>query len=90
MSTESPAYPQEWYDLARRASESPEGLELFVTAVLRAAVGKLNTIPVQCTALTGPVWYGQGFKEAIDLVADMGDAPNPWLADQLRGSPDTD
>jgi hypothetical protein len=34
-------------------------------AVLAEAIARVRRIPVQCTALTGPVWFGQGWKDAI-------------------------
>lgn len=37
---------------------------------LDRAVVHLRSIPVQCTALTGPVWYGEGWKEAINELEE--------------------
>lgn len=34
-------------------------------AVLNEAIARVRRIPVQCTGLTGPVWFGQGWKDAI-------------------------
>lgn len=36
--------------------------------VLAKAVGRLRAIPVTCTALTGPVWYGDGWNSAITCL----------------------
>lgn len=82
-------YPKEWHELAERAGRNTEDLELFVSAVLTAAARKLEGIPVTCTALTGPVWYGEGFKEATDLIRDFSGCPNIWLTDQLKAGPET-
>lgn len=40
---------------------------------LDRAVAHLRSIPVTCTALTGPVWYGQGWKGAIDELEEYAD-----------------
>ncbi|MFH8813049.1 hypothetical protein ACH4GZ_38620 [Streptomyces hygroscopicus] len=40
---------------------------------LDRAVAHLRSIPVTCTALTGPAWYGQGWKSAIDELEEYAD-----------------
>lgn len=58
--------------------------------VLRAAVAHLKAVPLGCTALTGPYWYGQGWKDAVsqleELAAcpDLLDRPPPEPARQVR------
>ena len=45
--------------------------------VLAKAIGRLRAIPVTCTALTGPVWYGTGWNEAISVLEDIADYRTP-------------
>lgn len=33
--------------------------------ILDRAIARLKSVPIQCTALTGPAWYGSGWKDAI-------------------------
>jgi hypothetical protein len=62
-------------------SISHEGAEEAVGAhraeVLAKAIGRLRAVPVQCTALTGPVWYGQGWADAISTLEDIADYSVP-------------
>lgn len=44
---------------------------------LAKAVGRLRAIPVTCTALTGPVWYGTGWNEAITTLEEIADYQKP-------------
>jgi hypothetical protein len=45
--------------------------------VLAKAVGRMRAIPVDCTALTGPVWYGDGWNSAITCLEDIADYQQP-------------
>lgn len=45
--------------------------------VLAKAVGRLRAIPVDCTALTGPVWYGDGWNSAITCLEEIADYQQP-------------
>lgn len=47
------------------------------TEVLNKAVGRLKAIPVTCTALTGPVWYGDGWNSAIRVLEEIADYQTP-------------
>ncbi|MGA6223522.1 hypothetical protein ACPESV_24695 [Streptomyces umbrinus] len=47
------------------------------TEVLAKAVGRLRAIPVDCTALTGPVWYGDGWNSAITCLEEIADYQGP-------------
>ncbi|MFE2965562.1 hypothetical protein ACFXKC_18150 [Streptomyces sp. NPDC059340] len=47
------------------------------TEVLSKAVGRLRAIPVTCTALTGPVWYGDGWNSAITCLEEIADYQTP-------------
>ena len=45
--------------------------------VLAKAIARLRAIPVTCTALTGPVWYGTGWRECITALEDIADYQTP-------------
>jgi hypothetical protein len=55
------------------------------------AARQLRNVPITCTALTGPHWYEQGWKEAADHLMDLagwepsdGEAERTRLADRVR------
>ena len=52
-------------------------LDAYRTEVLRKAADRLRAIPIQCTALTGPVWYGTGWSEAITQLEEIADYQKP-------------
>ncbi|MFF8997107.1 hypothetical protein ACF1GW_30765 [Streptomyces achromogenes] len=54
-----------------------ELLDAYRTEVLRKAADRLRSIPIQCTALTGPVWYGTGWREAITQLEEIADYQTP-------------
>ena len=62
-------------------------------AVLREAIARVRRIPVQCTGLTGPVWFGQGWKDAIsefeEIAERMADEDERRMADEAQQQPDT-
>lgn len=41
------------------------------SAAVYELIAHLKEIPVQCTALTGPVWYGSGWRDAITQAEDF-------------------
>lgn len=47
------------------------------TEVLAKAIGRLRAIPVDCTALTGPVWYGDGWNSAITCLEEIAEYSVP-------------
>jgi hypothetical protein len=47
------------------------------TEVIAKAIGRLRAIPVTCTALTGPVWYGDGWNSAITQLEEIADCQTP-------------
>jgi hypothetical protein len=47
------------------------------TEVIAKAIGRLRAIPVTCTALTGPVWYGDGWNSAITQLEEIADYQTP-------------
>ncbi|WP_432138960.1 hypothetical protein [Streptomyces sp. bgisy154] len=52
-------------------------LDAYRTEVLAKAVSRLRAVPVQCTALTGPVWYGAGWNDAITTLEEIADYQVP-------------
>jgi len=51
--------------------------DAYRTEALAAAVGRLRAVPLTCTALTGPVWYGTGWKDCITTREDIADYQRP-------------
>lgn len=47
------------------------------TEVITKAIGRLRAVPVDCTALTGPVWYGDGWNAAITTFEEIADYQKP-------------
>jgi hypothetical protein len=58
-------------------SELRQKLDAYRTEVLARAIGRLRAIPVDCTALTGPVWYGDGWNSAITCLEEIADYQQP-------------
>jgi hypothetical protein len=52
-------------------------LDAYRTEVLGKAIGRLRAIPVTCTALTGPVWYGDGWNSAITVLEEIAEYQVP-------------
>lgn len=52
-------------------------LDAYRSEVLAKAIGRLRAIPVTCTALTGPVWYGDGWNSAITVLEGIADYQEP-------------
>jgi hypothetical protein len=52
-------------------------VDAYRTEVLTKAIGRLRAIPVTCTALTGPVWYGDGWNSAITQLEEIADYQLP-------------
>jgi hypothetical protein len=57
--------------------EATTGLDTYRAEVIAKAVGRLRAIPVDCTALTGPVWYGDGWNSAITCLEEITDYQRP-------------
>lgn len=51
--------------------------DAYRTEVLAKAVGRMRAIPVDCTALTGPVWYGDGWNSAITTLEEIAEYQTP-------------
>ena len=60
-----------WCDEARRI------LDEHRVEVLGKAIGRLRAIPVTCTGLTGPIWYGDGWNSAITQLEEIADYQGP-------------
>ncbi|WP_060887617.1 hypothetical protein [Streptomyces caniscabiei] len=54
-----------------------EKFDTHRTQVLAKAIGRLRAIPVDCTALTGPVWYGDGWNSAITCLEEIAEYQTP-------------
>lgn len=52
-------------------------LDAYRAEVIAKAIGCLRAVPVTCTALTGPVWYGQGWNDAITTLEEIADYQKP-------------
>lgn len=52
-------------------------LDAYRTEAIGKAIGRLRAIPVTCTALTGPVWYGEGWKSAITTLEEIAEYQLP-------------
>lgn len=52
-------------------------LDAYRTEVITKTVGRLRAVPVDCTALTGPVWYGDGWNAAITTFEEIADYQKP-------------
>lgn len=64
-------------DDAEAKATTEQLLDDYRTEVLVKAVGRLKAIPVTCTALTGPVWYGDGWNSAITVLEEIADYRTP-------------
>lgn len=48
-------------------------LDEAIAQALHGYADRLDAIDPQCTALTGPAWYGQGWHEAANHLHDLAD-----------------
>jgi hypothetical protein len=58
-------------------AEVSDALDAYRTESIHKAVGRLRAIPVTCTALTGPVWYGDGWNSAITCLEEIAEYQTP-------------
>lgn len=67
------------YRITRHCSDetAQQMVDAHRTEVLAKAIGRMRAIPVDCTALTGPVWYGDGWNSAIRVLEDIADYQTP-------------
>ncbi|MFG2684159.1 hypothetical protein [Streptomyces sp. NPDC048392] len=63
--------------LATADAEIVEMLDGYRTEVIQKCIGRLRAIPVTCTALTGPIWYGTGWNDAITQLEEIADYQTP-------------
>ncbi|MGP3737986.1 hypothetical protein ACTWJ9_33290 (plasmid) [Streptomyces sp. GDS52] len=59
------------------STTASNALDTYRREVLAKAIGRLRAIPVTCTALTGPVWYGDGWNAAITELEEIADYQKP-------------
>lgn len=57
--------------------ERDEQTRRLIAAALHEYADKLAAVPLDCTALTGPVWYGQGWRDAVHHLHDLADGLMP-------------
>lgn len=69
------AVPSEDNDGAKARAE--EMLDAYRAEVIAKAVSRMRAIPVDCTALTGPVWYGDGWNSAITVLEEIAEYQTP-------------
>lgn len=50
-----------------------EALDEHAAEAIGHAIARLHAVPVTCTALTGPAWYGSGWKDCITTLQDIAD-----------------
>lgn len=43
-------------------------------AAVRELIAQVRAVPITATALTGPYWYGAGWKDAVDHLEEIADA----------------
>ncbi|MFD4968908.1 hypothetical protein [Streptomyces sp. NPDC058424] len=58
-------------------NEAPTDRLAYRAEVLAKAIGRLRAIPVTCTALTGAVWYGTGWNDAITALEEIAEYQTP-------------
>lgn len=58
-------------------SEVHDALDAYRTEAIAKAIGQLRAVPVQCTALRGPVWYGAGWADAITTLEEVAEYSVP-------------
>jgi hypothetical protein len=51
--------------------------QALLAASWRQAANKLEAVPHNPTALTGPYWYGQGWDDAVHHLRDLADGMDP-------------
>ncbi|MFE2712284.1 hypothetical protein ACFXKI_09905 [Streptomyces mirabilis] len=64
-------------DTADAKAKTAQMLDAHRTEVLAKAIGRLRAVPVNCTALTGPTWYGTGWNSAITTLEEIADYQKP-------------
>lgn len=52
-------------------------LDRYGAALIREQAAHLESMPHEPTALTGPYWYGQGWKDAIRELQERADYMEP-------------
>jgi hypothetical protein len=60
-------------------------LDEAIIAVLHEHADLIDAVDPQCTALTGPYWFGQGWHQAADHLHDLADS-RPYRARRQAAS----
>lgn len=58
-------------------AQAQQLLDDYRREAIQKAIGRLRSIPIQCTALTGPAWYGTGWNDAITQLEEIADYQTP-------------
>lgn len=58
----------------KRERAAPAGTPAAVRSAVRDLIAAVRAVPVECTALTGPVWYGEGWTDAVNHLEETADA----------------
>ena len=67
-------------EIAAPVTETGRARRARSTVIARALheyADRLDAVPLDCTALTGPVWYGQGWRDAVNHLRDLADGLMP-------------
>lgn len=59
------------------AAETDRDRDAVIARALYEYADRLDAVPLDCTALTGPVWYGQGWRDAVNHLRDLADGLMP-------------
>lgn len=63
--------------LLRLLDETARDRDAMIARALHEYADRLAAVPMACTALTGPVWYGQGWRDATHHLHDLADGLMP-------------
>ena len=58
-------------------AERPAADPAAIATALHEYADRLDAVPLDCTALTGPVWYGAGWRGAVNHLRDLADGLMP-------------
>lgn len=59
------------------ATGTDRARDAVVARALYEYADRLDAVPLDCTALTGPLWYGQGWRDAVNHLRDLADGLTP-------------
>jgi hypothetical protein len=64
-------------EIAAPATEPDRARNTVIAQALHEYADRLDAAPLDCTALTGPYWYGQGWRDAVNHLRDLADGLMP-------------